>query len=149
MDIVIDISIDKDEIYKPVIDDYDMDLVDTDTLELINEHKLLNKTSSVTDIDRLMHIAEVLQKTNDFDVFTINDIYSMESILEINNIIYPYKYAYIIKFVDQPFDYSFYIIAFEKNTELKMNSKIINNIDNIRDLIYLTVANAEVVLRKK
>ena len=149
MDIVIDISIDKDEVYKNIVDDYETEFIDESILTLISEHKEYNKIKSVVDTDKLMKIAESLDKSTDFDVFTITDIYSMDSIYEINKLVYPYNHAYIVKLIDKPFDYTFYIMTFEKRQDSEIDSKIVNNIDKIRDLIYLTVANAEVVLRKR
>lgn len=149
MDIVIDISIDKDEVYKNIVDGYETEFIDESILALISEHKEYNKIKSVVDTDKLMKIAESLDKSTNFDIFTITDIYSMDSIYEINKLIYPYNYAYIVKLIDKPFDYTFYIMTFEKRQDSEIDSKIVNNIDKIRDLIYLTVANAEVVLRKR
>lgn len=149
MDIVIDISIDKDEVYKNIVDGYETEFIDESILTLISEHKEYNKIKSVVDTDKLMKIAESLDKSTNFDIFTITDIYSMDSIYEINKLVYPYNYAYIVKLIDKPFDYTFYIMTFEKRQDSEIDSKIVNNIDKIRDLIYLTVANAEVVLRKR
>ena len=140
MSLVFDFSIDKDEVYCSIIDDFDNSLVKENILELINDIK----NESITDVsDQLIKLAEELHQTSNFDLFTMKDIYTMSSLNEINQIVINYNKAYIVKLTNNPFDFTYYLMCFDKR-DIDIPKFIVNNVDKLRKFIYLVVAYAEV-----
>ena len=140
MSLVFDFSIDKDEVYCSIIDDFDSNLVKENIIELINDIKI----ESIMDVsDQLIKLAEELHQTSNFDLFTMKDIYTVSSLNEINQIIIHYNKAYIIKLTDDPFNFTYYLMCFDKR-DIDAPKFIVNNIDKLRKFIYLVVAYAEV-----
>lgn len=139
MSLVFDFSIDKDEVYCSIIDDFDSNLVKENIIELINDIKI----ESIMDVsDQLIKLAEELHQTSNFDLFTMKDIYTVSSLNEINQIIIHYNKAYIIKLTDDPFNFTYYLMCFDKR-DIDAPKFIVNNIDKLRKFIYLVVAYAE------
>ena len=140
MSLVFDFSIDKDEVYCSIIDDFDSNLVKENIIELINDIKI----ESIMDVsDQLIKLAEELHQTSNFDLFTMKDIYTVSSLNEINQIIIHYNKAYIVKLTDDPFNFTYYLMCFDKR-DIDAPKFIVNNIDKLRKFIYLVVAYAEV-----
>lgn len=140
MSLVFDFSIDKDEVYCSIIDDFDSNLVKENIIELINDIKI----ESIMDVsDQLIKLAEELHQTSNFDLFTMKDIYTVSSLNEINQIIIHYNKAYIVKLTDDPFNFTYYLMCFDKR-DIDVPKFIVNNIDKLRKFIYLVVAYAEV-----
>lgn len=140
MSLVFDFSIDKDEVYCSIIDDFDSNLVKENIIELINDIKI----ESIMDVsDQLIKLAEELHQTSNFDLFTMKDIYTVSSLNEINQIIIHYNKAYIVKLTDDPFNFTYYLMCFDKR-DIDTPKFIVNNIDKLRKFIYLVVAYAEV-----
>lgn len=140
MSLVFDFSIDKDEVYCSIIDDFDSNLVKENIIELINDIKI----ESIMDVsDQLIKLAEELHQTSNFDLFTMKDIYTVSSLNEINQIIIHYNKAYIVKLTDDPFNFTYYLMCFDKR-DIEVPKFIVNNIDKLRKFIYLVVAYAEV-----
>ena len=109
MSLVFDFSIDKDEVYCSIIDDFDSNLVKENIIELINDIKI----ESIMDVsDQLIKLAEELHQTSNFDLFTMKDIYTVSSLNEINQSIIHYNKAYIVKLTDDPFNFTYYLFAF-------------------------------------
>lgn len=140
MSLVFDFSIDKDEVYCSIIDDFDSNLVKENIIELINDIKI----ESIMDVsDQLIKLAEELHQTSNFDLFTMKDIYTVSSLNEINQIIIHYNKAYMVKLTDDPFNFTYYLMCFDKR-DIDVPKFIVNNIDKLRKFIYLVVAYAEV-----
>lgn len=140
MSLVFDFSIDKDEVYCSIIDDFDSNLVKENIIELINDIKI----ESIMDVsDQLIKLAEELHQTSNFDLFTMKDIYTVSSLNEINQIIIHYNKAYIVKLTNNPFNFTYYLMCFDKR-DIDVPKFIVNNIDKLRKFIYLVVAYAEV-----
>ncbi len=145
MSLVFDFSIDKDEVYCSIIDDFDSNLVKENIIELINDIKI----ESIMDVsDQLIKLAEELHQTSNFDLFTMKDIYTVSSLNEINQIIIHYNKAYMVKLTDDPFNFTYYLMCFDKR-DIDAPKFIVNNIDKLRKFIYLVVAYAEVSKQKR
>ena len=143
-----DFSISLDELYIPVIDISSVNIVNNDVLDLISKHKKQKKPSSIDISEVLESLGNELFKSSDFDLYTIKDIYSIDALIDLNRIIVKYANAYLVKVLDNPFDYVFYLICFGKR-DIEIHDKLLNNLDKLRSFIYLVVANAEIITRYK
>ena len=142
----IDISISNEELYIPIIDLSNTSIISDDIHVLISEHESLKKPS-ITDISKVLEeLAQKLFKTSEFDLFTITDVYSIDALKDLNQLVSHYKKAYLTKILDDPFDYTFYLLCFDKINDDE-HERSINNLDKLRSFIYLVVANAEVAKR--
>lgn len=148
--IIANLSIDDNLYLQPILTDLEFpntNIISIEYLNLIEKNKLKfndkNKSKINFQLDEIIKNIQTYYKFNykqsEIKIFEIKDIYDVESITNLNNLIIEFEKSFIVKIPDC---YShFYLINFGLR-EIKINNqlKIYNNIENMRNFIYLILS---------
>lgn len=148
--IIANLSIDDNLYLQPILTDLEFpntNIISIEYLNLIEKNKSKfndkNKSKINFQLDEIIKNIQTYYKFNykqsEIKIFKIKDIYDVESITNLNNLIIKFEKSFIVKI---PNCYShFYLINFGSR-EIKINNqlKIYNNIENMRNFIYLILS---------
>lgn len=148
--IIANLSIDDNLYLQPILTDLEFpntNIISIEYLNLIEKNKSKfndkNKSKINFQLDEIIKNIQTYYKFNykqsEIKIFKIKDIYDVESITNLNNLIIKFEKSFIVKIPDC---YShFYLINFGLR-EIKINNqlKIYNNIENMRNFIYLILS---------
>ena len=148
--IIANLSIDDNLYLQPILTDLEFpntNIISIEYLNLIEKNK--SKFNDKNNFKFNFQLDEIIKniqtyykfnyKPSEIKIFKIKDIYDVESITNLNNLIIKFEKSFIVKIPDR---YShFYLINFGSR-EIKINSqlKIYNNIENMRNFIYLILS---------
>lgn len=140
--IIVNLSIENNLYFKSVINDINFNLISNDYLKLIEKNKSSNQKSKTKINLELDEIIKNIQnyykfKSSNFQIFKIKNIYDLDSVIEINKYGIRYEKIFLVKLSGNDLS-NFYLICFNKKDKFK-DLKIYNNIENIRNFIYLVL----------
>lgn len=150
---VADISLSKEDlVYRltPSYKEYVVDETMLSTLRKLDAFKTDFDIAMRVDLE-LKFLSEIIEH-RDISMFQVTDIYTIDTMNDINKCALEYEKCYIIKpFLSNPLDMSAYIICCnmrELHEKIKYKN-ITNNMTKMKRFIYMIAANAEIIFINK